>query len=158
MGNFSWILAPKKGEPVDPKRRAIENTGPYWLLRPGQEPLYEGCYDGYGTFGGEDVYVEMAKWHGKDDPNSDDRRGIGIGIGIEFKPDPATWNGEYFEGYLTPEFPIKVIGLNPDYTVPDSFDYDDYDASPSDPNQGWADGEAGMLWDIIGMEAPEGVN
>lgn len=144
MGNFSWILAPKKGEPVDPRRRAIEFTGPYWLLRPGQDPLLEESYDGYGTFGGQDVFIEMAKWYGVDDPEADEQVRRMVGINLDCEPDYGA-NGES-TGYKEAEIPIKIIGLNPDGTGPDSFDYDDYDASPSDPDQGWPTEDEGHCW------------
>lgn len=61
MGQFSFVTADT--------HRSIPTNGflsdadpmPVYLLRPGKEPLLEPFYEGYGEFGGVDVYEWMAE-------------------------------------------------------------------------------------------------
>lgn len=59
MGSFSWYASDTK--------RAIrsENPFPVYALRPDTEPLLELDYDGYGNFGGWDIYDLVADWNRK---------------------------------------------------------------------------------------------
>lgn len=66
MGFFSW-LASDTGRSIS---NCYSNRGalPVYLLVPnefGGEAIYEEKYDGYGEFGGCDVYELVAKWNRK---------------------------------------------------------------------------------------------
>lgn len=89
MGCFSWCTSDTK------KSIAIGMTGyddcpkKVYLLNPFGEPYVEENYDGYGTFGGNDVYALLAKWNApglcEDEAGNwlpdDEIRDIGIEIG-----------------------------------------------------------------------------
>lgn len=59
MGSFSWYASDTK--------RAIRSDNydpfPVYALRPDGDPLLETAYEGYGVFGGEDVYDLVADWN-----------------------------------------------------------------------------------------------
>lgn len=61
MGSFSWYASDT--------RRAIRsgnyNPFPVYALRPDGEPLLETNYEGYGRFGGQDIYDLVADWNRK---------------------------------------------------------------------------------------------
>ena len=60
MGQFSWLDCVTGEQIVDNKRRDV------YLLVPkefGGGHIKETCYDGYGHFGGYDVYDLVARWN-----------------------------------------------------------------------------------------------
>lgn len=59
MGSFSWYASDTK--------RAIRshNCFSVYALQPEGEPLLEREYDGYGEFGGQDIYDLVADWNRK---------------------------------------------------------------------------------------------
>lgn len=60
MGQFSWLDCKTGEQVVDNKRRKV------YLLIPkefGGGHIEENCYDGYGHFGGKDVYDLVADWN-----------------------------------------------------------------------------------------------
>lgn len=59
MGSFSWYASDTK--------RAIRSHNPFpvYALRPDADPLLETEYDGYGEFGGQDIYDLVADWNRK---------------------------------------------------------------------------------------------
>ena len=59
MGSFSWYASDT--------HRAIRSHRqfPVYALRPDGEPLLEKHYEGYGEFGGEDIYELVADWNRK---------------------------------------------------------------------------------------------
>lgn len=60
MGQFSWLDCKTGEQVVDGKYRNV------YLLVPkefGGKNILERCYDGYGTFGGHDVYDLVALWN-----------------------------------------------------------------------------------------------
>lgn len=61
MGSFSWI-ASDTGRGI---RSANYNPFPVYALRPDGEPLLETEYEGYGEFGGHDIYDLVADWNRK---------------------------------------------------------------------------------------------
>lgn len=59
MGSFSWYASDTN--------RAIRSDEPFpvYVLRPDGEPLLEVEYEGYGVFGGQDIYELVADWNRK---------------------------------------------------------------------------------------------
>ena len=59
MGSFSWYASDT--------HRAIrsENPFPVYALRPDGAPFLEESYEGYGVFGGQDIYDLVADWNRK---------------------------------------------------------------------------------------------
>lgn len=57
MGSFSWYASDT--------HRAIRSHRPFpvYALRPDAEPLLEADYEGYGEFGGHDIYDLVADWN-----------------------------------------------------------------------------------------------
>ena len=125
MGCFSWITSDTK------KSIAIGMTGysdcpkKVYLLNPFGEPYVEENYDGYGTFGGNDVYALLAKWNCpglcEDEAGNwlpdDEIRDIGIEIGC------------YNVQQVKLKYPIKIV----EKVVP----YEKANISPNCPGQGW---------------------
>lgn len=96
MGQFSWIYSDTNRQVVDNK---IADT--YLLVpRPFQnkygKAIYEYCYDGYGNFGGYDVYDLIAEWNReflskdmlRDEPKLENYGGL-----YEFEKDTLRKNG-----------------------------------------------------------------
>lgn len=59
MGSFSWYASDTK--------RAIRSHNPFpvYALLPDGDPLLEKSYEGYGEFGGQDIYELVADWNRK---------------------------------------------------------------------------------------------
>lgn len=61
MGFFSWRTSDTY--------RSISNAYssrdslPVYLITPDNEKIYEPCYEGYGVFGGHDVFALLARWN-----------------------------------------------------------------------------------------------
>lgn len=61
MGFFSWRTSDT--------HRSISNAYssrgalPVYLIAPDNEKIYESCYEGYGVFGGHDVFALLAQWN-----------------------------------------------------------------------------------------------
>ena len=141
MGQFSWLDCKNH-------RRAVLDDVPanVYLLVPkefGGGHIKETCYDGYGHFGGHDVYDLVVDWnkdyledYRKDNSFKCDwlqkfssvdaamakmpKREIGISIAC------------YDEDNQKIKYPIKI-------THDPTAVYEDCDFSPADPNQGWGD-------------------
>lgn len=62
MGQFSWLDCQTKKQVLD-----NVNADVYVLIPKefGGGHIHERCYDGYGHFGGEDIYVLAADWNRK---------------------------------------------------------------------------------------------
>lgn len=148
MGQFSWLYSDTGKQVVDNK---VADT--YLLVpEPFQEKygkyILEKCYDGYGNFGGHDVYDLIPEWNKEMIPE------------IIRRCKNGTWNSSlckselenlqnYYEGkeitcplrYLgiamacsdennfALEYPIKITSKK--------MNYKDVDPSKTDPNQGW---------------------
>lgn len=101
-----------------------------YLLNPFGKPYEEDCYDGYGRFGGEDVYALVAKWNVPDrckDANGnwlpdDEIRNIGIDLAC------------YYEDHVKLKYPIKIV----EKPVP----YEEAEISAGCPLQGYFYDEA----------------
>ena len=62
MGQFSWLDCITKEQIIDDKTRDV------YVLIPkefGGGHIKETCYDGYGNFGGYDIYDLVATWNRK---------------------------------------------------------------------------------------------
>lgn len=62
MGQFSWLDCETKEQIIDNKRRNV------YVLIPkefGGGHILETCYDGYGNFGGHDIYELVVDWNEK---------------------------------------------------------------------------------------------
>ena len=57
MGQFSWKYADTKN------RIALKILGSAYVPCPDGSVIYENCYQGYGTFGGYDIYELAADWN-----------------------------------------------------------------------------------------------
>lgn len=59
MGSFSWYASDTK--------RAIRSHRPFpvYALQPDGDPLLETDYEGYGVFGGQDIFDLVADWNRK---------------------------------------------------------------------------------------------
>ena len=105
MGFFSWKTADTK-ESI-PSCHSSRETFEVTLLAPDGRKWTEDYYEGYGVFGGKDVYELLAELHGQE--------GRGAGITLDK------------EGI---KYPIKIV-RNGD------LDYDDVGASERCPDQGF---------------------
>lgn len=146
MGQFSWLDCRTGEQIVDERRKDV------FVLIPerfGGGHILEECYDGYGHFGGEDIYELVAKWNKDMIPEIIRRAKNGTWKSI---PSESAMQDmmNYYEGkpYSCPlryigihmacydsdnfalEFPIKITHYK--YCV-----YERCEASKTDPNQGW---------------------
>jgi hypothetical protein len=152
MGQFSWLDC-KTGEQVldDTVRDVYVLIPQQW----GGGHIKETCYDGYGHFGGHDIYdlvvdwnipyiheyiAEADKFHSGlselknmtidevDKMIEEDKRSVGIDLAC------------YDVDNERLHFPIKIT--HDEYAV-----YEDCLPSKSDPNQGW---DSSFFWDEEG--------
>ena len=93
MGYFSWKCA-VTGKSI---ACAASTRGPVpcVVVCPDGTTIYEDRYEGYGDFGGDDIYEFVAQWHG--------RKGRDAGLDVAFNEEDP------------PECPIKIVAL-PAYT------------------------------------------
>lgn len=138
MGQFSWLDCRTEEQVLDNVRRDV------YVLVPeefGGGHIKETCYDGYGRFGGHDIYDLVVDWNMEDlEKHRRDKsfkcnwlqncgsveqafewyekRDIGISIAC------------YDEDNARLKFPIKITH-DPDAV------YEECGPSLSDPNQGW---------------------
>lgn len=59
MGQFSWMYADTMNA------KALCEGGTAYVVMPDGGYIYEDDYDGYGRFGGQDVYDLVADWNRK---------------------------------------------------------------------------------------------
>lgn len=128
MGYFSWCTSDtRKSIGI-----GLENevtAGEVYLLNPFGAPYKETNYDGYGVFGGQDVYALVAKWNApeqcKDDNGDwlpDDKiRELGIDLAC------------YDNDHVQLRYPIKI--------VEHVMSYEEAEISPMCPFQGCTYGE-----------------
>lgn len=159
MGQFSWLDCRTKKQIVDNKIRDV------FVLVPkefGGGHIVEPCYDGYGHFGGHDIYDLIAdwnkpmipeiirksrigKWHCSISENEImilDNFYHGIPLDAGYPADASRIYLEkrhigifmacYDEDNFRLDYPVKI-------TYDASAVYENCDPSPSDPNQGWED-------------------
>ena len=158
MGQFSWMFADKNN------KQALNEGCPAYVALPDGGYIYEPCYDGYGNFGGKDIYDLVADWnreylakHPEHDVGSHDM----YGREIAFPVCRHSWYWKYADLKLTPEEVVKQAdlyeyrGIGIDIACydkqnaalpfpikicrdkPEPGDYEKLPPSESDPNQGW---------------------
>lgn len=150
MGKFSWIYSDTNKQVVDDKEADTYLLVPKAFQNKYGKAIYESCYEGYGEFGGHDVYDLIAEWN-KDcipeiirrvrkgtwrcpvkekDANNLLAYYLGEKIDCELR-----WIGImmacYDDDNFALEYPIKITSR--------PMKYEEVDASKSDPNQGWED-------------------
>lgn len=157
MGQFSWLDCKSHAQIVDDKRKDV------YVLVPeefGGGHIKETCYDGYGHFGGHDIYELVVDWNkgyidrilsrkvdwkcGIGEKDEDDLLRIAHGIAPKQE---KRWLGIvmacYDEDNVRLRYPIKIT-YDP-YAV-----YERCAPSMSDPDQGWEDSTD--YWDDDGNE------
>lgn len=158
MGQFSWMFADKNN------KQALNEGCPAYVALPDGGYIYEPCYDGYGNFGGKDIYNLVADWnreylskHPEHDVKSHDM----YGREIAFPVCRHSWYWKYADLKLTPEEVVKQAdlcdyrGIGIDIACydkqnaalpfpikicrekPRPGDYEKLPPSEADPNQGW---------------------
>ena len=116
MGFFSWLDC-KTGE-----QTKVGVLRPVYVLVPqkyGGGAIIEPCYDGYGNFGGYDIFELFAKWNHCPRKKGIDFRDIGIDVYCDWEND----NG------VVIQYPIKM-------TYDQNAIYEQCEPSFSDPLQG----------------------
>jgi len=141
MGFFSWITSDTKESASNSFSSRIPTT--VYLLQPHGEHIREDNYEGYGVFGGKDVFVQWMKWN---HPS----------ICQKCLDDDAIRN-EFFDkfskdtdgGRKNCKYPIKIAS--------EPVDYDSVDASEDCPNQGYfyGTGECISAAEMLIGELPE---
>lgn len=143
MGQFSWL------DCIDETQIKDDVHDDVYLLIPakfGGGHIHETCYDGYGRFGGKDVYDLIPVWNKDMIPEIIRRYHNGTWAAhINEKELLAYYNGEeitcplrylginmacYDEDNAALEYPIKI-------THNARAVYEDCRPSKSDPDQGW---------------------
>lgn len=146
MGQFSWLDCETGEQIVDDRCVCV------YLLIPqvfGGGHILETCYDGYGRFGGEDVYDLIAKWNRNFIPEMIRlaSRGNwhcdmfvmestlmdfydGKPVDPDTRRDIGIMMACYDEDNERLPYPIKI-------THDSDAVYEDCCPSPSDPDQGW---------------------
>ena len=146
MGQFSWLDCRNGKQVVDDKREDV------YVLIPkefGGGRIKEECYDGYGNFGGHDIYELVVDWNAKyidyilamkhlwfckiSDEDAENMKRFHDGLPISCE---KRWIGIILACYDKDNFrlpyPIKIT--HDPYAV-----YEFCDPSPTDPDQGWED-------------------
>lgn len=161
MGQFSWIYSDTEKQIIDDKYKDSYLLVPREFHDKYGTEILEKCYDGYGHFGGYDVYeliaewnkefipevvrlIENGEWHCSlfipieslmayynDEPFDDEVRAIGIILAC------------YDDDNARLKYPIKIVENK-------GKDYDEVKPSETDPDQGWnyhEDENPCSLWD-----------
>lgn len=104
MGFFSWITSDTNQS--IPNRWSGREMFPVYCLQPGGRPtLVEKNYDGYGVFGGRDIFALMVEWNCPERAtgNDDEDRMIGIDLLYSDNPDILRPRFAEIEGTLYEE-------------------------------------------------------
>ena len=155
MGQFSWLDCQNQKQIVD------NRVADVYVLVPeefGGGHIVESCYDGYGHFGGHNIYELVMDWNTpyideilsqKDDFLSgwvslyeEDFRRLAKGEEIRSCTEKRTLGiaiACYDEDNFKLKYPIKI-------THDPSAVYENCGTSLSDPNQGWEEYDEGDEW------------
>lgn len=147
MGQFSWIYSDTKKQLVNGKQADTYLLVPPEFQEKYGKAIYEPCYNGYGRFGGYDIYELIALWNKEMIPEIIEKKRLGewrcgseqdIPNLQDFYEDAEIdcelrWIGIvmacYDEDNRSLKHPIKIATKMMEYN----------DAKPSlrDPKQGW---------------------
>lgn len=117
MGFFSWITSDThKGVR---NRYSEEGALPVYVYCPDGTKIFEPNYEGYGVFGGRDIYALVAEWNAPELCCGDDEKDREIGIDLACY-DSDNWKLKY---------PIKIAESS-------DFTYEELEPCIGDPNQG----------------------
>ena len=148
MGQFSWIYSDINKQVVDDKEADTYLLVPKAFQHKYGKVIHESCYEGYGEFGGYDVYDLIAEWN-KDCIPEIIRRATNGTWRCPIKEKDANsllayYRGEkidcelrwlgiimacYDDDNFALEYPIKITSR--------PMEYEQADASRGDPDQGW---------------------
>lgn len=148
MGEFSWIYSDTNKQVLNQKITDTYLLVPKPFQKKYGKAIHEGCYFGYGDFGGYDIFKLIPEWNREMIPeiidrikkgqwecgvDSDDIQNLqayydGKEIDCELR-----WLGiimaAYDESNLALKYPIKITTKE--------MEYEAVSPSLSDPNQGW---------------------
>jgi hypothetical protein len=148
MGQFSWIYSNTNKQLIDDKRADTYLLVPKAFQFKYGKAIYEDCYEGYGEFGGYDVYDLIAEWNKEMIPEIIRRIKNGTWRCVTREKDIENLNN-YYEGKeidcelrwlgiimacydednFALEYPIKITTKE--------MAYENVSASKADPDQGW---------------------
>ena len=148
MGQFSWVYSDTNKQLVDNKRADSYLLVPKPFQGKYGKAIYEPCYDGYGHFGKFDVYDLIPEWNKEMIPEIIRRIKNGSWYCPTSEADIADLLNYYKSKQITCElrwlgiimacydednsalvYPIKITTRE--------VEYEEVNASKSDPNQGW---------------------
>lgn len=82
MGFFSWKTSDTKRS--IPSNCSERDTFPVYMITECGQKYKEDNYEGYGVFGGKDIYVLIAELNGcPEDLSEDEKRSLGISLSFE---------------------------------------------------------------------------
>ena len=147
MGQFSWIYSDTKKQLVNGKQADTYLLVPPEFQEKYGKAIYEPCYNGYGRFGGYDIYELIALWNKEMIPEIIEKIRLGEWRGGSEQDIPnlqdfyedaeidceLRWIGIvmacYDEDNRRLKYPIKITTK--------VMEYDEIKPSLSDPRQGW---------------------
>lgn len=148
MGQFSWIYSDTEKQVLDNKYADTYLLVPEPFQEKYGKAIYESCYDGYGHFGGYDIYDLIPEWNKGMIPEIIRRIKSGnwyasagekdiLNLQNYYEGKPITCELRllgiimacYDEDNFALEYPIKITTKE--------MNYKDADPSKTDPNQGW---------------------
>ena len=150
MGQFSWIYSNTDKQLINNKAADTYLLVPEPFQQKYGKTIYESCYNGYGIFGGYDVYDLIPEWNKEMIPEIICRIKNG---NWECSTNDITNLQNYYEG-KTITCELRWLGIIMACYDEDNFalkypikittkemNYGDANASKSDPNQGWEEYE-----------------
>lgn len=141
MGQFSWFT-------MDTNHRIVnEEEHEVYLVDDKGNKWKETCYEGYGVFGGKDIYILIAEMNGYSHKDYEDNSGVvtcpdGHEVGTYNMIEDLRHIGIELAFGVTPEGKCKYPkGDNPNIKWPSITESGKYiDGMPTaDPNQGFSD-------------------